>query len=210
MAAAAKAKAAGGEMAKQPTFRLPLTLGDLTMRRVGGDDAADLLEYRSDPDVARQQYWEPFTAEGVAMLLLSQSHVRPGDIGAPLVLAAEYGGKVVGDFALTVNIPEHSQGEVGFSFHQGYTGRGLATRALAAVLGFGFVQLGLHRITAATFTSNERAWRLLERVGMRREAHFIHDGFVRGRWVDVYGYGMLADEWRGLHSELVAAVSLEQ
>jgi hypothetical protein len=31
---------------------------------------------------------------------------------------------------------------------------------------------------------------------MRREAHFVHDGFVRGRWVDVFAYAMLADEWR--------------
>jgi RimJ/RimL family protein N-acetyltransferase len=194
---------------KPRKFRLPLALDDLTIRRVRRGDAADLLEYRSDPEVARQQYWEPFTAEQVARLLQEQAHVRPGDLGVPLVLAVEYGTKVVGDFMLTINIPEHSQGEVGFSFNQRYTGRGLATRALAAVLGVGFLQLGLHRITAATFTENERASRLMERVGMRREAHFVHDGFVRGRWVDVYGYGMLAEEWRGRHTELVVAVSPE-
>jgi RimJ/RimL family protein N-acetyltransferase len=194
-------------VADQRDYRLPLTLGDLTVRRLHRDDAADVLAYRSDPAVACQQYWEPFTAEQVAMLLADQEYVQPGMIGVPLILAAEHGGKVVGDFTLRFNIPEHAQGEVGLSFHQGYTGRGLATRTLAAVLGFGFVQLGLHRITAATFTDNERAWRLMERVEMRREAHFVHDGFVRGRWVDVYGYGMLADEWRERHPELVAAVS---
>jgi len=184
-----------------------LTLGDLTVRRLHRGDAADVLAYRSDPAVAGQQYWEPFTAEQVAALVADQAHVQPGMYGVPLILAADYGGKVVGDFPLTINVPEHAQGEVGFSFHQGYTGRGLATRALAAVLGFGFVQLGLHRITAATFTDNERAWRLMERVGMRREAHFVHDGFVRGRWVDVFAYGMLEDEWRARHPDLLAAVS---
>jgi RimJ/RimL family protein N-acetyltransferase len=124
-----------------------------------------------------------------------------------LVLAVEYAGKVVGDFPLNINIPDHAQGEVRFSFHQAYTGWGLATRALAAVLAFGFMQLGLHRITGATFTDNERAWRLMERVGMRREAHFVHDGFVRGRWLDVYGYAMLADEWQVRHADLLAVVS---
>ena len=128
---------------------------------------------------------------------------------SPLVLAAIFEGKVVGDFQLTITSPEHGQGEVGFSFNPRYGGRGLATRALAAVLGFGFVQLGLHRITAATFVENERAWRLMERVGMRREAHFIHDGFVRGRWVDVFGYAILADEWGRHHPDLAAVVSLE-
>jgi len=193
-------------VAEARTYRLPLAVGDLTLRRVRRADAADLLAYRSDPAVARQQYWEPFDADGVARLIEEQSYVEPGMFGAPLVFAVEYEGKVVGDVPLTVNVPEHKQGEVGFSFHQQYTGRGLATRAVAAVLGFGFAQLGLHRITAATFTDNERAWRLMERVGMRREAHFVHDGFVRGRWVDVYAYGMLEDEWRSRHAELVAAV----
>jgi RimJ/RimL family protein N-acetyltransferase len=126
--------------------------------------------------------------------------------GVPLILAAEFEGKVVGDFNLTVNIPEHRQGEVGFNFHPRFTGRGLATRGLSAVLGFGFEQLGLHRISAACFTDNERAWRLMERVGMRREAHFVHDGFVRGRWVDVFGYAMLADEWAARHAELIPTV----
>jgi RimJ/RimL family protein N-acetyltransferase len=181
-------------------------LGDLTLRRLQREDAADVLAYRGDPAVARRQYWEPFTPEAVLVLLANQAHIQPGMHGVPLVLAAEYEGKVVGDFSLTVNIPEHAQGEVGFSFNQGYTGRGLATRGLAAVLGFGFVQLGLHRITAAAFTDNERAWRLMERVGMRREAHFVHDGFVRGRWVDVFGYGMLADEWAARHPDLEAVV----
>src|SRR5262249_25499699 len=175
-------------MAKRPKTRLPLDLGDLTVRRVLTSDARDLLEYRSNPEVAQHQYWEPFTDEAVGELLEHQSQVRTDDPGPPLVLAAVFEGKVVGDLQLTITSPEHGQGEVGFSFNPRYGGRGLATRALAAVLGFGFVQLSLHRVSAATFVENERAWRLMERVGMRREAHFIHDGFVRGRWVDVFGY----------------------
>lgn len=199
----------GGIVAKRPKTRLPLELGDLTIRRVLLSDARDLLEYRSDPEVARHQYWEPLTAEGVAELLAHQSQVRTGDPGPPLVLATVFEGKVVGDVQLTITSPEHGQGEVGFSFNPRYGGRGLATRAVAATLGFGFVQLGVHRISAATFVENERAWRLLERVGMRREAHFIHDGFVRGRWVDVFGYAMLADEWSKQHPGLITAVALE-
>jgi RimJ/RimL family protein N-acetyltransferase len=46
----------------------------------------------------------------------------------------------------------------------------------------------------------------MERVGMRREAHFVHDGFVRGRWVDVFAYAMLADEWAARHPELIPVV----
>jgi len=52
---------------------------------------------------------------------------------------------------------------------------------VAGTLGFAFEQVGLHKVTAATITENEPAWRLMERVGMRREAHFVHDGWCKGR-----------------------------
>jgi aminoglycoside 6'-N-acetyltransferase len=191
----------------RPDIRLPLVVGELTLRRVERCDAADLLEYRSDPAVARYQYWEPHTAERVAALLDLQSQIQTGDPGAPILLAAVLGGKIVGDCALGISSPEHGQGEIGFMFHPRFTGRGLATRAVTAALGFGFVQLGLHRITAATFVENERAWKLMDRVGMRREGHLIHDGFAKGRWVDVYCYAMLADEWRGRYPEWLPVVA---
>lgn len=194
-------------MDERADYRLPLVLGDLTVRRLRPGDGPNVLAYLSDPAVAAGQYWDPFTPDQVAELFAEQAEVPLGTPGTPIVLAAEYGGRVIGDFPLTITFPEHRQGDVGFSFHQDYTGKGLATRALAAVLGFGFTQLGLHRITAATFTDNDRACRLMERVGMRREAHLIHDGFVRGRWVDVYCYGILDEEWHARHSDLVATVS---
>src|SRR4051812_30995495 len=128
-------------LAEQRRYRLPLVLGDLALRRLRREDAADVLAYRGDPAVSRQQYWEPFTPDAVLALLADQAYVQPGMYGVPLILAAEHDGKVVGDFPLTVNVPEHAQGEVGVNFHQGYTGRGLATRGLVAALGFGFVQL---------------------------------------------------------------------
>jgi aminoglycoside 6'-N-acetyltransferase len=103
--------------------------------------------------------------------------------------------------------PVSRQGELGFWSHPGFSGRGLATRAVAGVLGVAFEHMRLHKVTAAAFVENERAWGLLERVGMRREAHLIHDGWCKGRRVDVYVYGMLEDEWRRSYPELARAMS---
>jgi RimJ/RimL family protein N-acetyltransferase len=193
---------------KRPQTRLPLAVDGLLLRRVGVGDLRDLLEYRSDPEVVRFQYWGPMTAEGVEEMLERQAQIQPGDPGIGLILAVEQDGKVIGDCQLNLTSPEHGQAEIGFLFHPRFTGRGLATRAVAVTLGFGFVQLGVHRITAATDALNERAWRLLERVGMRREGHFLHDGFAGGAWKDVYVYAMLADEWPRHHAGLAANVAV--
>jgi aminoglycoside 6'-N-acetyltransferase len=45
-------------------------------------------------------------------------------------------------------------------------------------------------------TRNDRSWRLLERVGFRREGH-LRASYRDGEdWSDEYLYGLLADEWR--------------
>ena len=47
------------------------------------------------------------------------------------------------------------------------------------------------------FAANEPSWRLMERVGMRREAHNVKDSLHRDHgWQDGYVYALLADEWR--------------
>jgi RimJ/RimL family protein N-acetyltransferase len=65
------------------------------------------------------------------------------------------------------------------------------------VLRICFEDLGLRRVTAECFAANEASWRLMERLGMRRESHNVGDSLHRsGEWLDGYGYALLADEWR--------------
>lgn len=179
-----------------PKWRLPLSVGGMAIRRIGSADSQDLYEYLSDPNVARYQFWEPYTADRVAELIECQSGVRVGDPGVPLVLAAELEGRVIGDCQVTIHSLDDRQAEIGFAFHPQFTGRGLATRAVSAVLGFAFSRLGMHRVVSCTDVRNERSWKLMERVGMRREAHFLHDSFTKGEWVDDYVYALLEHEWQ--------------
>jgi len=176
---------------------LPFDVGEMTLRRVDYEDRADLLEIYSNPDVARYQFFEPWTSEQVDDLVYSQSDVFAGDPGVPLILVAALRSpnKVIGDCQVTINSVEDQQGEIGFAFNPVFSGHGFATQMINAVLGYGFTRLNLHRIMAACDVRNERSWRLMERVGMRREAHFVHDNLVNGQWVDDYVYSMLDAEW---------------
>lgn len=63
------------------------------------------------------------------------------------------------------------------------------------LVGFGFEQLGLHRIWATCSTENAGSARVLEKLGMRPEAHFKEDVNIRGRWRDSYLYAVLANDW---------------
>jgi RimJ/RimL family protein N-acetyltransferase len=91
---------------------------------------------------------------------------------------------------------ERTEAEIGWVLAPAHQGRGYGAEAVAALLEICFDQLGLRRVTAACFAANESSWRLMERLGMRREGHQIRDSLHRERgWLDGFEYGLLAEEW---------------
>ena len=105
-------------------------------------------------------------------------------------------GTVIGEASLTVHSLVHRGGELGYVLHPGHQGKGLATEAAEALLRLGFDRFDLHRITAKCSARNAASARLMERLGMRREAHLIGSRWVKGAWRDELVYAILADEWR--------------
>lgn len=60
-----------------------------------------------------------------------------------------------------------------------------------------FDDLGLHRVTAGCFADNTASWRVMEKVGMRREQHGVRDSWHASLgWLDGYTCAILAEEWR--------------
>ena len=181
------------------TSSLPIDIleDELRIRRLSADDAADLLELYSFPSVSEFEIWGSWNSDFVEATLASQADIQPGDPGVALTLAVELipERKLIGDVQITIHSIDNAQGEIGFSFHPGYRKRGFATKAVYAVLGYGFHVLDLHRIIANVDVRNERSCRLLERLGMRREAHFKHVLQHDDKWIDDYVYAILDDEW---------------
>jgi len=94
------------------------------------------------------------------------------------------------------------QADLGWCVHPEVGGRGFATEAVREVLRICFEDLGLRRVTAECFAANEASWRLMERIGMRREVHTVRDSLHRtDGWLDGFGYALLADEWRAAAGE---------
>jgi RimJ/RimL family protein N-acetyltransferase len=91
---------------------------------------------------------------------------------------------------------EHRQGEVGYILHPAHERRGYATEGARAMLALGFDGLGLHRIYGRIDARNAASARVLERLGMRREAHLVENEWVKGEWQSELVYAILAREWR--------------
>lgn len=176
----------------------PLTTPRLQVRPVEDADLEEIWAYRSLPDV---RLWAGGSLEPEAF---RDWFLKPADGSPRLVVLAE--GRLVGDLMLVVQdawaqreVVERAQATqalLGWAFHPDAGGRGLATEAVAELVRHAFEDLGLRRVMAECFTANEPSWRLMERLGMRREAHHVLDSLHRDRgWQDEYVYALLADEW---------------
>ena len=87
--------------------------------------------------------------------------------------------------------------EIGWCLDPAYQGRGYAREAVEALIEVCFEALGLRRVVANCFADNTASWRLMERLGMRREVYNVRDSLHRtGAWLDGVGYALLAEEWR--------------
>jgi RimJ/RimL family protein N-acetyltransferase len=169
----------------------------LVLRRPGVGDLGHFLAYLNDPLVARYQSWESYTEEAAGGVIEGQKGLEPGTPGQWFTFAAELKetGEMVGHVALSVKAEDERQAEMGFTFARAHHGRGLAREAAEAVLGYTFDVLGLHRVVAVADCENERSVALLERLGMRREGHFVENIWFKGAWGSEYLYAMLRREW---------------
>jgi RimJ/RimL family protein N-acetyltransferase len=87
--------------------------------------------------------------------------------------------------------------ELGWVMNPRHAGHGYASEAVRELIRLCFDELGLRRVAANCFADNEPSWRLMERVGMRREIYSVRDSLHRsGQWMDGMSYALLADEWR--------------
>ncbi len=178
----------------------PIETERLLLRPYTPTDFAAFYGMQSLPDVVRYLYWGVRTVEEIREVLTSKVTKRnaiehEGD-GLQLALALHQSGVIVGDVVLIWVSEEHQQGEIGYVLHPDHQGHGYATEAGMVMLRLGFEGLGLHRIVARCDARNTGSWRVMERLGMRREAHLRENEFIKGEWTDELVYAMLADEWR--------------
>ncbi|HUA27388.1 MAG TPA: GNAT family protein [Streptosporangiaceae bacterium] len=176
----------------------PIETARLTLRPFTADDFDDFYAYQSRPDVARYLHWNARDRAEARRALTEQCRETTLDTeGDWLTFAVVWRetGRVIGEVGLKWLSREHRGGETGFVFNPDYQGRGLATEAAECMLAVGFDILGWHRIIACCDARNTASARLMERLGMRREAHLRHPEMVKGAWADELVYAMLEHEW---------------
>ena len=170
----------------------------LTIRRFEAADAVAFAAYRSVPDIARYQSWDtPFTPARAARFIaaLATEHPDTTDQWFQFAVTASSTGRLLGDVAAGTG-RDHRLARIGFTLAPDAQGHGFATEAVTALVDYLVHTRGKHRVAADCDARTTRSVALLERVGVRREAHHRRSVWWKGEWPDEFVYAVLADEWR--------------
>lgn len=98
--------------------------------------------------------------------------------------------------ATSMRTAQHRNANVGIDILPPYQRKGYGSEAIRWVVAWGFREYGLHRIGIESFSHNEGAGRLYERLGFVPEQRKREALWFRGGWSDLLGFAMLEDEWR--------------
>ncbi|WP_426185771.1 GNAT family N-acetyltransferase [Microbacterium sp. TWP3-1-2b2] len=195
----------------QPRDPWPIRTPRLEIRRCTPEDLDAVWEFRRLPDVNRWLGLAPATRDA-----FRERYLDPDRLAATFVieLLPDSGTEpvIIGDLMLRIEdawaqaeVADDAKGvqaELGWALDPAYVGRGYATEAVRAAIDVCFGTLRLHRVHAGCFADNEPSWRLMERIGMRREEFSRKTALHRsGEWMDGMNYGLLAEEWQtGRHA----------
>lgn len=166
----------------------------LRIRRFRPEDLPYLQRYAS-----REHFWrflplEPQTAESIKLFLDQRLEDDWGNGGYCCAVELKEAGHLIGTVRIAATSKNHRAGDIGYALNDEFCGNGYMTEAVDRILQAGFQDLGLHRIWAVADVENTASWRLMERVGMRREGLLRQDKLVRGSWRDSYLYAILASD----------------
>ncbi len=184
-----------------PGFDLagPITTERLVLRAFEPEDADVVFEMQSDEDLLRYVEWGARTREEVAESLAKKIEANAihdeGDVLSLAVTLADTGA-LVGDVVLQYPSSEHRRGEIGYIVHPHHAGRGYTTEAARELLRIAFDDLAMHRVIGQVESRNTPSRRVLEKLGMREEANFVENVYVKGEWQDEVTYAILDREWR--------------
>lgn len=181
----------------------PVRTERLAIRPATPDDIDSSWEYRRLPEVSE---WLP--REATTHGDYASAFVEPMRLERTLVVEHDgiNGDTVIGDLYLHLQdawaqaeVADRGRlalAEIGWVLDPRFGGRGLATEAVEALIATCFDDLGVHRVQATCFAENVPSWRLMDRIGMRREGHTVKDALHRTKgWLDGYHYGLLDEEW---------------
>ena len=168
----------------------------LILRPIALDDKYEIFDYRSDVLSNKYQGWIPKTIVDVESFIEKIStKINEADTWFQFVIIEKETQKIIGDLGVHFFDSENKQAEIGCTLNKDFQAKGYATESIKRVIDYLFKELNKHRIIASIDPDNKSSIRLVERIGFRKEAHFVESLLINEKWVDDLIYALLEKDW---------------
>lgn len=168
----------------------------LLLRDITIDDKLAIFDYRSDSETNKFQSWIPETLEDVdSFIQRNNKEFNQPESWYQVLITDKETKAVIGDVGIHFFGSENLQVELGITLNKNFHGKGYASEALKGVINFLFNDLKKHRIMASINPDNIDSLNLMERIGFRKEGHFVKSLFWKNNWVDDVIYALLQQDW---------------
>ena len=172
----------------------------LILRSINLGDKNEVFEYRSDAEANKFQGWIPKTIDDVEDFIeKTAKQIDEPETWFQFVVIEKETQKIVGDLGIHFFDSENKQVEIGCTLNKHFQNKGYATESLKRIIDFLFKELNKHRIIASIDPDNKNAIRLVERIGFRKEAHFVESLWINGKWADDLIYALIEKDWEKLN-----------
>ncbi|MFE8700031.1 GNAT family N-acetyltransferase [Cytobacillus sp. FJAT-54145] len=168
-----------------------ITTERLLIREFKPQDWHGLYEYTSDSVVMTYIPEGVFTEENAKEFV--NKNVGQNAKSYPVFLKDNQ--TLIGHIVFYKCFGDHTY-EIGWVFNPKFYNKGYASEAALATLKYAFEELSAHRIIATCQPENTGSYRVMEKIGMRREGFFKKCIPHGDKWWDEYYYAILDEEWK--------------
>lgn len=177
-----------------------LTTARVRLRQIQVSDATAVHAFKSDPEVTKLFGEGPHrSVEETSAWILSNLTGYERREAMTWVLTWKDQDAAIGECCLWNFSSGHRCAELGYELHPAHWHMGIMTEALRAIIAYGFMELGLHRIEADTLAINRPSENLLHRLGFKYEGTLRERHFYQDRFEDQLLFAILQEEWNALH-----------
>jgi len=159
-------------------------------------DFENIKSYRQDPEncrYIRSSEDDEHTYKIVEQL--AKPWKLEHDFWNGLVICMVGSDDVVGEIVFKIEDWQNQRAEIGYRLNDSVAGKGICTEAAKLLITHLFTEIGFFKVVAKCDPRNTASYRVMEKLGFKREA-FFKDHYLMGEeWTDQYDYGLLAVNW---------------
>ncbi|MBQ4811382.1 hypothetical protein A7985_11010 [Pseudoalteromonas luteoviolacea] len=167
----------------------------LIVRPLQQSDLTDVYHSRKNPDTSKY-IGDPATLEDAKLRIEEATQPWQGHDHQKMMLAirCKTTNQFIGELLFKFTQKQCHIGEIGYRLSSQHLGKGYAFEAASTFISSLFDQFELNKVIAVCAINNVASWRLMEKLGMRREAELRDNMYLQGSYQNSFMYSILRRE----------------